>query len=83
MNSMFLAIIFFIFYAGLSYLWGSEYLDSKIYNAVPSVNSFYVSIKTENQIKYLLIIFIAGFIYPILGSTYVIISELQGNFIIR
>jgi O-antigen ligase len=82
-NSMFLAIIFLLFYAGLSYLWGSEYTwIARYIMPFPVLILFTSVLKTENQIKYLLIIFIAGFIYPILGSTYVIISGIgKGKFL--
>ena len=77
-NSMFMAISLFLFYAGLSYFWGSQFQwIARNIIPYPMLILFTSVIKTENQIKYLLIAFIAGFVYPIFGSIYAIYSGLD------
>lgn len=82
-NLIFISVTMFIFYCILSALWGSEYKDiaRKI---TPFLLIFLVasSVKSEAQIKVLLIAIVIGYIYPILGSMYAIILDIDKGYLV-
>jgi len=82
-NYIAIAIGMFMLYCIVSALWGSEYKDiaRKI---TPFFMIFLVtsSVKSEYQIKILLIAIVIGYIYPILGSMYAIMSGIDKGFLV-